>query len=224
MAGGRFIVFEGPEGAGKSTQIARLAALLEAQGHEVVQTREPGGTPVGDAIRGVLLGAGDYAMLPATEAFLLSASRAQHVHDVIRPALERGAIVLCDRYADSSLAYQGGGRGMDTAALRCLERIAVGDTAPDLRILLDLPVEVGLARRHRDAGSVNRIDRAGLAFHRRVRDAYLDLVAAQPEAWVVVDAAQPPDAVLEDICQAIRAALAIPVGPAREGTTGIDVT
>lgn len=217
MTTGRFIVFEGPEGAGKSTQIARLAGLLKAQGHDVVTTREPGGTPVGDAIRGVLLGASDYAMLPQTEAFLLSASRAQHVHDVIRPALERGAIVVCDRFTDSSLAYQGGGRGMDAAALRCLERIAVGDTAPDLRILLDLPVEVGLARRHRDAASVNRIDRAGLAFHQRVRDAYLALVAERPEAWAVIDATQAPDAVLTDICQAIRAALAIPVGlPERE--------
>ncbi len=210
--GGRFIVFEGPEGAGKSTQIHRLAALLAAQGREVVVTREPGGTPVGDAIRGVLLGAGDYAMLPQTEAFLLSASRVQHVNDVIRPALQRGAIVLCDRFADSSLAYQGGGHGMDLADLRCLERIAVGDTAPDLRILLDLPVETGLARRHRDAESVNRIDRAGVAFHERVRQAYRQLAAEHPDAWAVIDATQPPDDVLADICHAVRASLAIPVG------------
>jgi dTMP kinase len=212
MGAGRFIVFEGPEGAGKSSQIRRLADLLEAQVREAVVTREPGGTPVGDAIRGVLLGAGDYAMLPQTEAFLLSASRAQHVHDVILPALERGAIVLCDRFADSSLAYQGGGRGMDRAALRCLERIAIGGTEPDLRILLDLPVEIGLARRHGDAGTVNRIDRAGVAFHERVRQAYLELVAERPDAWVVIDATQPPDEVLADICRAIRASLAIPVG------------
>lgn len=212
MEAGRFIVFEGPEGAGKSTQIRRLADLLNGQGREVVVTREPGGTPVGDAIRGVLLGAGDYAMLPQTEAFLLSASRAQHVHDVIRPALERGAIVLCDRFADSSLAYQGGGGGMDRAALRCLERIAVGDTEPDLRILLDLPVEVGLARRHRDTASVNRIDRASVAFHERVRQAYRQLVAERPDAWAVIDATQPPDDVLVDICRAIRAALAISIG------------
>jgi dTMP kinase len=212
VGAGHFIVFEGPEGAGKSTQIRRLAALLEAQGREVVVTREPGGTPVGDAIRGVLLGAGDYAMLPQTEAFLLSASRAQHVHDVIQPAIERGAIVLCDRFADSSLAYQGGGHGMDRAALRCLERIAVGDTEPDLRLLLDLPVEVGLARRHRDAGSVNRIDRASVTFHERVRRAYRELAEARPAAWAVIDAAQAPDDVLADICRAIRATLAIPVG------------
>ena len=218
--GGRFIVFEGPEGAGKSTQINRLAALLEAGGRETVLTREPGGTPVGDAIRGVLLGAGDYAMLPQTEAFLLSAARVQHVHDVIRPALQRGAIVLCDRFADSSLAYQGGGRGMDLADLRCLERIAVGDTAPDLRILLDLPVKIGLDRRHRDAETVNRIDRAGVAFHERVRRAYRQLAAERPEAWVVIDATQPPDDVLADICRAIRASLAIPVGPAEAERRG----
>jgi dTMP kinase len=208
---GRFIVFEGPEGAGKSTQIRRLAGLLEGQGRQVVVTREPGGTPVGDAIRGVLLGSGDYAMLPQTEAFLLSASRAQHVHDVIRPALERGDIVLCDRFADSSLAYQGGGHGMDTAALRCLERLAVGDTEPDLRILLDLPVTVGLARRHRDTGSVNRIDRASVAFHERVRAAYLQLAAERPDVWAVIDATQSPEGVLADICGAVRAALDIPV-------------
>ena len=218
--GGRFIAFEGPEGAGKSTQIHRLADLLRAGNREAVVTREPGGTPVGDAIRGVLLGAGDYAMLPQTEAFLLSASRVQHVHDVIRPALQRGAFVLCDRFADSSLAYQGGGGGMDTADLRCLERIAVGDTVPDLRILLDLPVEIGLARRHRDAESVNRIDRAGVQFHERVRRAYLQLAAERPEAWVVIDATQPPDDVLADICGAIRAALAIPVGLAETERRG----
>jgi dTMP kinase len=222
MGRGVFIAFEGPEGAGKSTQIRRLATLLEAQGREVVVTREPGGTPVGDAIRGVLLDVGDYAMLPQTEAFLLSASRAQHVHDVIRPALDRGAIVLCDRFADSSMAYQGGGRGMDRSALRCLERIATGGTEPGLRILLDLPVEIGLARRHQDAASVNRIDRAGTAFHERVRDGYHQLVAERPEAWAVVDAAQSPDRVLADICRVISASLAIPVettGTERRGTT-----
>jgi dTMP kinase len=213
MREGRFIVFEGPEGAGKSTQIRRLGGLLERLGHEVIVTREPGGTPVGDAIRGVLLGTGDYAMLPQTEAFLLSAGRAQHVHDVIRPALDRGAIVLCDRFADSSLAYQGGGHGMDVDDLRCLERIAVGATEPDMRILLDLPIEEGLARRHRDAGTVNRIDRADAAFHQRVRDTYLSLARSNPAGWTVINAAQPPDAVLADICQAIRSTFAIPIHP-----------
>jgi dTMP kinase len=218
MPTGWFIVFEGPEGAGKSTQIRLLGHLLERLGHEVVLTREPGGTPVGDAIRGVLLGSGDYAMLPETEAFLLSAGRAQHVHDVIRPGLDRGAIVLCDRFADSSLAYQGGGRGLPLGELRCLERIAVRGTEPDLRVLLDLPVEEGLARRHRETDTINRIDRADVTFHQRVRDAYLQLAAAQPESWVVIDAARAPETVLADICQAIRSTFAIPVHPAGSET------
>ena len=214
MTSGHFVVFEGPEGAGKSTQIDRLAGVLGRAGREVIVTREPGGTPVGDAIRGVLLGSGDYAMLPETEAFLLSAARAQHVHDVIQPGLARGAIVLCDRFADSSLAYQGGGHGMSETDLRTLERIATGGTAPDVRILLDLPVEEGLARRLRDAERVNRIDRADLAFHRRVRDAYLRLVESRPSDWIVVDASRSPDAVFEDICQAVQLSLAIPLAPA----------
>jgi len=210
---GHFIVFEGPEGAGKSTQIEALAGMLRHAGREVVVTREPGGTPVGDAIRAVLLGSGDYDMLPETEAFLLSAARAQHVHDVIRPGIARGAVVLCDRFADSSLAYQGGGRGMSTAHLRCLERIAVGDVVPDVRILLDLPVEVGLRRRHRNADTVNRIDRADVSFHQRVRQAYLQLVEASPDDWVVIDAARSPEVVLDDIRQAVESALAISLVP-----------
>lgn len=213
MVRGHFIVFEGPEGAGKSTQIQRLAEILREAGRDVIVTREPGGTPVGDAIRGVLLGSGDYAMLPETEALLLSAARAQHVHDIIRPGLARGAVVLCDRFADSSLAYQGGGRGMAESDLRCLEQIAVGGTAPDVRILLDLPVEEGLARRHRDADSVNRIDRADVAFHRRVRERYLQLAEMNPSAWVVIDASRARDAVLEDIRRAVESALAISLAP-----------
>jgi dTMP kinase len=211
---GRFIAFEGPEGAGKSTQIRRLAEALERAGHDVVTTREPGGTPMGDAIRGVLLGSQDYAMLPQTEAFLLSAARVQHVHDIIRPALGRGAIVLCDRFVDSSLAYQGGGHGMAETDLRCLERIATDGLAPDLRILLDLPVKEGLARRHRDAASINRIDRADLEFHERVRVAYHVLAEDNPGGWVIVDATQPLDAVFAAICQAVQSSLAISFVPA----------
>lgn len=218
MPSGRFIAFEGPEGAGKSTQIRRLGALLEGLGHDVVITREPGGTPVGDAIRAVLLGSGDYAMLPETEAFLLSAGRAQHVHDVIRPALSRGAVVLCDRFADSSLAYQGGGHGMRREDLRCMERIATGGTTPDLRILLDLPVEQGLARRHGDAGSVNRIDRADVTFHQRVRDAYLALADEDPAGWAVIDASRAPETVFADIRRALATRLALPVEPAGRQT------
>lgn len=214
MSAGRFIVFEGPEGAGKTTQIHRLAKALGRAGHDVVTTREPGGTPVGDAIRRVLLGSGDYAMLPQTEAFLLSAARVQHVHDIIRPALGRGAVVLCDRFADSSLAYQGGGHGMAEADLRCLERIATDGLTPDLRVLLDLPVGEGLARRHRDTDSVNRIDRADLEFHERVRAAYRVLAEDNPDGWAVVDATKPIDAVFAAICQAVQSSLALSFVPA----------
>lgn len=211
---GQFIAFEGPEGAGKSTQIDRLASAVTTAGRDVVTTREPGGTPVGDAIRGVLLGAGDYAMLPQTEAFLLSAARAQHVHDVIRPALDRGAIVLCDRFADSSLAYQGGGLGMAESDLRCLARIATDGLEPDMRVLLDLPVEEGLLRRHRDAATLNRIDRADLAFHQRVGEAYRSLASQAPDQWAVIDATQSPDAVFAAICQAVQSTLALTLMPA----------
>lgn len=214
MASGTFIVFEGPEGAGKSTQMHRLAEALARAGHAVVTTREPGGTPVGDAIRGVLLGSGDYAMLPETEALLLSAARVQHVHDVIQPALDRGAVVLCDRFADSTLAYQGGGHGMAAADLRSLERIATGGLEPDLRILLDLPVAEGLARRHQDAASVNRIDRADLAFHERVGAAFRDLAARDPDGWAVIDAMQPPESVFANVCQAVQSSLALSLEPA----------
>lgn len=201
---GSFIVFEGSEGAGKTTQIALLASHLSETGREVVVTREPGGTAVGNAIRDVLLGRDDYAMLPATEAFLLSAARAQHVHDVIRPALTRGCVVLCDRFADSTLAYQGGGGGMDRTELVCLQHIATGDLKPNLRILLDLPVESGLARRHLDANTVNRIDQADLAFHQRVRAAFLALAEEEPETWTIIDASRPVDQVSNDVTLAVR--------------------
>lgn len=210
---GHFIVFEGPEGAGKTTQMSRLADELKRLGHHVVVTREPGGTPVGDAIREILLGAGDYDMLPETEALLLSAARAQHVHDVIAPALDKGAIVLCDRYADSSLAYQGGGRGMNTEALRCLERIATDGLDADLRLLLDLPVELGLARRHHDTDNVNRIDRADVAFHERVREAYLALARGNPFDWTVIDASRLPDQVHADITRKVLETLSRSMSP-----------
>ncbi|MDQ4045403.1 MAG: dTMP kinase [Chloroflexota bacterium] len=213
MSVGTFIVFEGPEGAGKSTQMRRLAEVLARAGHDVVATREPGGTPVGDAIRGVLLGSGGYAMLPETEALLLSAARVQHVHDVIRPALVRGAVVLCDRFADSTLAYQGGGHGMAEGELRCLERIATAGLAPDLRVLLDLPAAAGLERRHLDVASVNRIDRADLAFHERVAAAYRSLAERDPEGWAVIDASQPMDAVFTMVCQAVELSLGLSFEP-----------
>lgn len=204
---GRFIVFEGPEGGGKSTQIDRLASHLTEEGHEIVVTREPGGTPVGDAIRWVLLEREDAVMLAETEAFLLSAARAQHVHDVIRPALRRGCIVVCDRYADSTRAYQGGGGGMSEVDLECIQRIATGGLTPELRILLDLPVKTGLARRHQDPATVNRIDRAERAYHERVRAAFLRLARAEPDSWTIIDASRSVDLVSDDVIRTVKSRL-----------------
>lgn len=207
------MVFEGPEGGGKTTQIGRLAARLRAAGHEVVETREPGGTRVGNAIRAILLGGEDYAILPETEVLLLAAARAQHVREVIQPALARSAWVLCDRYADSTYAYQGAGRGIDSERLRPIQEFATAGLAPNLCILLDVPVEIGLTRRHADPASVNRIDLADLAFHQRVRDAYLGLAAASPDRWLVIDARRDPDTVAARIWDQLPRALA-PLTPA----------
>jgi len=198
---GLFITFEGPEGGGKSTQARRLAAFLEAQGYEVVLTREPGGTAISDQIRRVLLDHTNRAMHPRTEVLLFQASRAQHVEELIRPALAQGRIVLCDRFADSTLAYQGYGRGEDVEELRALIAYATGGLQPDVTLWLDLPVEAGLARirpDHRD-----RLDAETLAFHRRVREGYARLAEADPQRWVRIDATAPAD----DVQQAIRAAL-----------------
>lgn len=183
-----FITLEGPEGAGKSVQARLLSEWLQTLGWDVCLTREPGGTAVGERVRDILLHAADLDLLPETEALLLSAARAQHVHDVILPALEAGRAVVCDRYADSTLAYQGGGGGLPLDELRGVQAFATGGTQPDLRLLLDLPVAEGLARRHADAGSVNRIDLAPLAYHERVRSTFLNLAAAEPDGWEIIDA------------------------------------
>lgn len=201
---GVFITFEGPEGAGKSTQIRLLAQQLEAQGFQVVVTREPGGTAIGERIRAILLDRGSAAMVPETETLLLSAARAQHVHEVILPALEHEQVVLCDRFVESTLAYQGGGRGLSFEALRAVQVFAVGSLRPDLRILLDIEVERGLARRMGDAGSVNRMDEEGIAFHRRVRQAYRDLASEEPEGWRVIDADRPVAEIANEVRDTVR--------------------
>lgn len=205
----RFVVFEGPEGGGKTLQSGRLAERLRKNGFEVIKTREPGGTALGDEVRAVLLKQGDYTILPEAEVLLLSAARAQHVREVIRPALERGAWVVCDRFVDSTYAYQGGGGGLDLASIRSIQAFATGGLEPDIRILLDLPVAVGLQRRYADAASVNRIDLADAAFHQRVRDRYLELAAGSPTGWIVIDAQAPPDFVESMIWRQLRNALAI---------------
>jgi len=200
---GIFIVFEGPEGSGKSTQARLLANLLKSEVREVVLTREPGGTPIAEQVRTILLDQANCAMLPETEALLYSAARAQHVGDVIRPALERGAVVICDRFADSTLAYQGGGRGLSIDDLRTIQRLATGGLTPTLRILVDVPVEVGLRRRFGVEAEVNRLDVAGVEFHERVRAAYLRMAVEDPSTWAVVDGEGTVDEVEERIVQAV---------------------
>ncbi|WP_230275572.1 dTMP kinase [Deinococcus sp. 6YEL10] len=204
-SGGLFISFEGPEGAGKSTQLARLAARLQAHGRAHTVTREPGGTPLGLRVREVLL---DPALIidPLPEFLLYSASRAQLVRHVLRPALERGEVVICDRYADSSLAYQGGGRGLNTALLEQITREATGGLTPHLTVLLDLDPAVGLERAAR-RGQPDRLEQADLDFHRRVRQAFQALAAADPPRFLTLDATQDQDTLAGLIWQAVQARL-----------------
>lgn len=184
---GPFITLEGPEGAGKSVQAKMLTGYLEQLGWHVVLTREPGGTRFGDALREILLSSTDYAILPESEVLLLAAGRAQHVRERIRPALDAGIAVVCDRFVDSTLAYQGGGHGIPLPDLMPVMQFATGGLEPDLRILLDIPVDAGLRRRHANPSTVNRIDLASRAFHERVRAAFLDLAASLPDDWSVID-------------------------------------
>jgi dTMP kinase len=189
---GLFVTFEGGEGSGKTTQVARLTARLRARGVEPLLTREPGGTPLAEGIRALLL---DPARKPGAlaEAFLMEAARAELVATVIRPALEAGRVVLCDRYDDSTLAYQGAGRGLDPGMLAQWNRAATGGLKPDLTLLYDLDPGVGLGRRAADAGETNRLDRETPEFHARVRARFLQLAEDEPERFVVLDAALSPE-------------------------------
>jgi dTMP kinase len=202
-----FITFEGPDGSGKTTQIELLAERLRDQGHEVLITREPGGTSIGDQIRAVVHDVKNVEMTRETEFLLYSASRAQLVRQVIRPHLERGGTVLCDRFADSSMAYQGYGRELDLDMVRCITQFATGGLCPDLTVYLDLPVEVGLQRKESahaaQAGEWNRLDQQTLDFHQQVRQGYLRMAKADPDRWLAVDAAQS----IPDTQAAIRARL-----------------
>ena len=202
---GFFITFEGPEGGGKSTQVHRLAATLADQGYSVWTTREPGGTRVGEMIRPILLGRQQARMTAWSEALLFTAARAQHVEEVIRPRLANGEIVLCDRYGDSTVAYQGYGRGLDLDTLQRLQRQATAGLQPNLTILLNLPVETGLARIPRPAQ--DRLDRETAAFHERVRAGYQEMAAAEPQRWREVDAAAGPDEVAYRIAGLVNDAL-----------------
>ncbi len=201
--GPMFVTLEGPEGSGKSTQIKALAGFLDQQGFDVLVTREPGGTAIGDQIRDCLHNIENTAMTGPTEFLLYSASRAQLVREVLRPALAAGKVVLCDRYADSTIAYQGYGRDLDLTAVTAVTEFATEGLRPDLTLLLDIDVQKGLARRVAGAEEMNRLDLETLAFHRRVRDGYHQLAAADPERWRIIDASQDAAAVQQELRAAV---------------------
>ena len=194
-----FITLEGPDGSGKTTQFHILTKTLSERGIPFVATREPGGTVIGNAIRSILLDPAHSEMDARTEALLYFGARSQLVHQVIRPALSAGKIVLCDRYVDSSYAYQGYGRGQSLAMLQQLATIATGGLMPDLTIYLDVDAAEGIRRKQNEER--NRFEQQEMVFHELVRNGYLQLVAAEPQRWVVIDAAQPIEVVHEQIVQ-----------------------
>ncbi|QIB36384.1 dTMP kinase [Ancylobacter pratisalsi] len=214
---GRFITFEGGEGAGKSTQVRRLGERLAALGLEVVTTREPGGSPGAEIVRHLLLSGAAKPLGPLAEAALFAAARADHLDVTIRPALNRGAWVISDRFADSTRVYQGAVGDVDPKLIATLEAITVGPTRPDLTIILDVPAEQGLGRAvARSGASADRFESEGLSFHRHLREAFLELAEREPERCVLVDGRQDADAVTEAVWQAVRARL--PLDDIKQGT------
>jgi dTMP kinase len=185
-----FITLEGPEGSGKTSHVPPLVAHLHEKGHTVFATREPGGTAIGEQIRTVIHDLKNEEMHPRAETLLYQAARAQIVEQVIRPRLTAGEIVISDRYADSTIAYQGYGHQQDLEQVRALVRYATGGLVPDITILLDLDVELGLRRKTQEGSEWNRLDAYTVDFHKRVRAGYLEMVKAEPQRWVVVDSAQ----------------------------------
>ena len=200
---GSFITFEGGEGSGKSTQVARLAERLRLRGIDVVTTREPGGSPGAEAMRILLLNGIVKPLGPTAETMIFAAARDDHVQTTIAPALARGAWVICDRFIDSTRVYQGVLGNVDPRVIRALERATVGDTMPDLTFVLDVPVEVGLARVHGRGGQRDRFESEELEYHVRLREAFRELAQAEPERCVLIDAAQPPDIVAVRIWAAV---------------------
>ncbi len=198
-----FISFEGGEGGGKSTQVRTLADRLRAAGHDVVTTREPGGSPGAEAIRDLLVNGEADRWSPITETLLMYASRRDHLERVIRPGLERGAVVLCDRFADSTRAYQGAAGGAPKGLIADLERDVLEGTLPELTLILDLSAEEGLKRAHGRGGAEARFEGKGQAFHERLRQAFADIAAAEPERCVMIDAGQPLERVAADIWTAV---------------------
>lgn len=198
-----FITLEGPEGSGKTSQIPALADFLREKGYDVLVTREPGGTSVGDQIRNILMNLKNVSIVPETEILLFQAARAQHVAEILRPALAQGKVVICDRFGDSTLAYQGYGHQTDIRTLRYLIHFATGGLTPDLTLLLDIPVSEGFERKIKNDSEWNRLDAYAKAFHERVRQGYLELAKEEPERWHYINAAQGKDQVQGEMRQAI---------------------
>jgi dTMP kinase len=206
-----FITFEGPDGSGKTTQISPLSDYLIQKGYSVLITREPGGTVIGDQIRQVLSDLKNTGMHPRSETLLFLAARAQLVEQVIKPNLEKGFIVLCDRYADSTMAYQGYGHQNDLGQIKNLINFATGGLTPDLTLLFDMDVEEGLQRKAHGS-EWNRLDAYNLEFHQRVRQGYQIMVESEPERWVKIEAGQSPEKIRVAIREAVQARLITPVG------------
>ncbi|MEE9188171.1 MAG: dTMP kinase [Anaerolineales bacterium] len=206
-----FITFEGPDGSGKTTQISPLSDYLIQNGYSVLITREPGGTVIGDQIRQVLSDLKNTGMHPRSETLLFLAARAQLVEQVIKPNLEKGFIVLCDRYADSTMAYQGYGHQNDRGQIKNLITFATGGLTPDLTLLFDMDVEEGLQRKAHGS-EWNRLDAYSLEFHQRVRQGYQIMVESEPERWVKIEAGQSPEKIRVAIREAVQARLITPVG------------
>jgi len=198
---GLFIALEGGDGAGKSTQAALLSEALTGRGHRVVRTREPGGTPMAEALRTLVLSPEHAPVDARTEALLYATARASHVHDVLLPALQDGAVVICDRFVDSSLAYQGVGRGLGVEQVAAINAFATGGLTPDLTVLLDAPA--GLGRARRQGGTPDRLEAEPDAFHEANRTAFLQLAAAQPQRYLVLDASRPAEELGRDVLSAV---------------------
>ncbi len=207
MTRGQFITFEGGEGTGKSTQAARLVAALKARGIDVVHTREPGGSPGAEEIRHIALNGDAGRWSPLTETMLMFAARSDHLEKTIRPALAAGRWIVCDRFADSSRAYQGAGGGTPADLIEALDAAIVGDDQPDLTLVFDLPVEVGLDRALARGAAETRFESKGLEFHQRLRDGFLSISAQYPERCRLIDATGEPDAVTERVWRAVESIL-----------------
>ncbi len=218
---GIFITFEGIEGSGKSTQIRELRDFLQASGHTVISTREPGGTPLADRIRDLLLSHHSEKVSEKSEIFLYLASRSQHIASVVKPALYQGITVLCDRFFDATLAYQGYGRGLDIDFLHKLNRYATEGISPDLTILLDIPAETGIKRISQNPErTLDRLESENLSFHERVRRGYLQIASSEPERFMIVDGSSSQEKISHQIREEVTRRFNLTRGKNRENLTG----